>query len=248
MPFYPRKKKTARPRVRRNRRAVRIARMPRYQSQFFTETFKCNTTGASPTSTGVNTNGEILVPMPAQTLGGKFAFKMTDLPQYNSYADLYQQYKVTKVQAIIIPKWSANDPNQAAANNGAAPGTVPSYERARIAYAINDDVNDLHAPTTELEVLEDNGCKIRAIDRSPIKITFRPKPAIGMTDPTTNNLVPTQPKYRDWLGFGDKGVPADAPVHIGVDWFISAASTAGVGFLSVADVYFKVTFCCKDPR
>lgn len=72
---------------------------------------------------------------------------------------------------------------------------------------------------------------------NPFKINFRPKAITGKTDPITNQLVPTQPKNRDWLGFGaDADHPADAPLHQGVDFFVTAPSTIGSGFLAVADV------------
>lgn len=87
-------------------------------------------------------------------------------------------------------------------------------------------------------MLEDNGVKIRALTR-PMKIVFRPKAALDGTDPTTNGLIPSQPKYRQWLGFGpDDGAmtPTDAPYHVGVNWVVSCDNTSTTEFLDVADV------------
>lgn len=156
-------------------------------------------------------------------------------------------YKVLKVQAIVIPKFSNADPNSAQYNN-----TLPiaSWENVRMVYAINDDTNDLATPTSELDVLEDNGAKIRSLTR-PTKITFRPKVVVDPTDPATTLGVATMNKYRPWIGFGPDDnafSPSRAPYHVGVDWCVSCDNTSTTEFLDVADVYFKVTFVCKDPR
>lgn len=87
-------------------RAVRRKAM--YQSQVFTETFKANAT-----SSGITSDGQIQVPMPAQSIGGKLMVKITDVPQVQQYSALYNFYKILKVQAIVIPKWSNADPNVA---------------------------------------------------------------------------------------------------------------------------------------
>lgn len=141
-----------------------------------------------------------------------------------------------KIQAIVIPKFSNADPNSATYNQ-----IVPAaaWENARIVYAINDDTNDTSVPTSELDVLEDNGCKIRALTR-PLKINFRPKVVIDGTDPAVGGNAILQPKYRPWLGFGpddDNFQPNRAPYHVGVDWCISCDNTSTTEFLDVADVY-----------
>jgi len=225
----------------------RIYRKAMYQSQLFTETFKVNTQAQPPTVPGVLADGTIRIQAGTQFTAGKFMVKMTDVPQIQNYANLYQFYKILKVQAIVIPKFSNADPNSAQYNQ-----TLPvaAWENVRMVYAINDATNDLATPTSELDVLEDNGCKIKALTR-PLKINFAPKVAVDSSDPTTNNLIPVQPKFRPWLGFGaDDGnfQNSEAPLHVGVDWVVSCDNTSTTEFLDVADVYFKVTFVCKDPR
>lgn len=237
---------------RRRRRGMRVGRNIRrkamYQSQVFTETFKANTVALpSPTVPGVLADGSIRIQPGTQFTAGKFQVKMTDVPQIQNYANLYQFYKILKVQAIIIPKFSNSDPNSGQYNNSLP---IASWENARIVYAINDSTNDISVPTSELDVLEDNGCKIRSLTR-PMKINFRPKAVLDESDPTTNALIAVQPKYRSWLGFGaddNDFNPGEAPLHVGVDWVLSCDNTSTTEFLDVADVYFKVTFVCKDPR
>lgn len=204
-----------------------------------------------PTVPGVMADGSIRIQPGTQFTVGKFQFRMSDIPQVQNYANLYNLYKVLKIQAIIIPKFSNADPNSAQYNNSVGGGApIAAWENARIVYAINDDTNDISVPLSELDVLEDNGAKIRALTR-PLKITFRPKAVVDSTDPTNNGLVAVQPKYRPWLGFGadDQAYnPSRAPYHVGVDWCLSCDNTSTTEFLDVADVYFKVSFVCKDPR
>lgn len=231
----------------RRRRARGIRQKSMYQSQLFTETFKCNTQALPPTNIGVGADGVIKVAGGTQFTPGKFMVKITDIPQIQNYANLQQFYKILKVTQIIVPKFNVSDPNVGQYNQA---NSVAAWEVPRMAYAINDSTNDLATPTSELDVLEDNGVRIKRMT-NPFKITFRPKAALDSTDPTTSQLVPSQPKYRPWLGFGpDDGAitPADAPYHVGVDWVISCDNTATSEFLDVADVYCKVSFVCKDPR
>lgn len=228
-------------------RGRNIRRRAMYQSQVFTETFKANTQATPPTNPGIGTDGVIKVAGGTQFTPGKFMVKFTDIPQFQNQSNLYQFYKILKVQYILIPKFSNADPNSAEQNQSIP---LAAWENARIAQSINDSTNDLATPTSELDVLKDNGCKIRALTR-PLRITFRPKAAIDPTDPTTNALIPTQPKYRPWLGFGANDgdlSPGECPYHVGVDWVVSCDNTAITGFLDIADVYCKVTFVCKDPR
>lgn len=219
-----------------------------YQSQLFTETFKVNTVALpGPTVPGVMADGSIRILPGTQFTVGKFQFRMSDIPQVQNYANLYNLYKILKIQAIIVPKFTNADPNSATYNNGLP---IASWENARIVYSINDDTNDISTPISELDVLEDNGAKIRALTK-PLKITFRPKAVIDGTDPATNLAAVVQPKYRSWLGFGpdDQSYgPSRAPYHVGVDWCLSCDNTSTTEFLDVADVYFKVSFVCKDPR
>lgn len=213
-------------------------RMGTYQSQVFTETYKANAT-----SYGVDASGVIGLTGPAQGVAGKFLVSMKDIPQYQQYQNLYNMFKITKVTAIIIPKWNSGDPNTAQYN---LLNSTPAWECPRMAYAINDNVNDLTPPTTELEVLEDNGAKIRRLT-SPFKIRFSPRVAVdGVNPANTTQGVAIQYPRKPWIGFDGIGTTL---LHTGVDWYVSCDNTASPdNFLDVADVYFKVSFICKDPR
>jgi len=93
----PRMTRRASRRPLRRRRAVRrrygyrIRQRAMYQSQVFTETFKCNTVAIpGPTCPGVLTDGVIRIQAGTQWTLGKFMVKMSDVPQIQNYANLYQ--------------------------------------------------------------------------------------------------------------------------------------------------------------
>lgn len=213
-------------------------RLYSYQSQVFTETYKANST-----SIGVDASGVIGIVGGNQGIAGKFFVSMKDIPQYQQYQSLYNMFKITRVVAIIVPKWNSGDMNTAQYNLA---NSAPAWEVPRMAYAINDNTNDLLAPTSELEVLEDNGAKIRRLT-DPFKIKFHPRVAIdGVNPANTSQGVAIQYPRKPWVGFDGIGTTL---LHTGVDWYISCDNTAtSANFLDVADVYFKVSFVCKDPR
>lgn len=89
--MLPRRRRApGRRRVYRKRRQFAPMRpMRRYQSQVFTETFKCNTNALpAPTCPGVGADGVIAVTSSTQLTPGKFMVRITDIPQVASYANL----------------------------------------------------------------------------------------------------------------------------------------------------------------
>lgn len=232
--FYPRKRRAV------NRRAARkVFRKAVSQSQVFTET--CKAVG-----TGLTSDGRIQIIGGTSFTAGKFSFSLNNLDSttLSAYSALYQMYKILKVTAIIIPKWNSVDQNTAQLATGAA---QPLTEAPRIAYAINDSTNDLLPPTTELDVLQDNGAKLRMLTK-PLKIKFRPRAALDAINPlNTAHNVAYQFNMQPWIGFDGDGTVIP---HVGVDWVVSQTNTYPTpsDFSNVADVYYKVTFMCKDPR
>lgn len=85
-----------------------------------------------------------------------------------------------------------------------------------MAYAINDYDQSNLAPSTELEVLQDNGCKIRHFTK-PVVITTRPKPLLQESVDNAiigPQLVNTYRKAGTWIEWDGAG--ATVP-HVGVD-------------------------------
>lgn len=242
MPFYPRRRARGYPRKKPSYSKMRpirkVMRKAINQSQVFTETVKFGSPGLQP-------DGTLRVSYPDQFTAGKFQFQMNylDFTTLNAQSALQQMYKILKVTAIVVPKWNSQDSN---VGELTAAASRPVVEAPRITYAINDSTNDLLPPTNELDVLQDNGAKIRKLTK-PLKIKFRPRAALDAVNPTnpTHNVA-YQFNMQPWIGFDGDGVLIP---HVGVDWVVSQGNTLGADqFSNIADVYQKVTFVCKDPR
>lgn len=91
-------------------------------------------------------------------------------------------------------------------------------------YAVNDDPNDQTNPANELDVITDNGCRIKQLTR-PFKITFRPKVALGVIGPGGSTIY-AQDRYRQWLPTMDPN--AYNAEHFGVD-FCASFDVANAG-------------------
>jgi len=133
---------------------------------------------------------------------------MNKVPQVGSYKDLWQSYKIIKAKFTIIPKWGPETYNEASLATLAA---ASLKENARFAYAINDQEDDLVAPATELEVLQDNGCRVSLFTK-PIVINTRPKPLLEQQ--TSIGFTHVFQNRGQWIEFDDIG---PAVQHVGVN-------------------------------
>jgi len=97
---------------------------------------------------------------------------------------------------------------------------------------VNDADQNLSAPLTELNVLQDNGCKIRMFTK-PVVITIKPKPLIEQQTTGSLALVNTYTKANPWIEFDSFG--PNVP-HVGIDAYFSANNSLTAGFASIADV------------
>lgn len=189
----------------------------------FTETVKLTTINAGTQAGGGSASG---------VTAGLLQVSMDTVPQYANYQALYNQYCIKSVQFMLLPSYDQYD----SANSSAA--ATPAVTAPRLVYAINDSAKQT-PPATELDVLEDNGCKIRLLDR-PVKIRCRPVAQTALTDSNSNLQFETR-KNR-WLSFN---VPSTA--HSGVAYAISQ-TVAGTTAMPVVEVYAKITFSLRDPK
>lgn len=131
----------------------------------------------------------------------------------------------------IVPKWGAESYNQAELTQS---GALSIAESARICYAKNDVDPQLAAPLTELEVLKNNGCRIKQFLK-PIKISIKPKPWLQVRTSTTDVNVYQAGQWVAFDSVAGAGSGALVP-HTGTTGFISKDNTLANGFLAVADV------------
>lgn len=209
-------------RVGRGGAAAARARLGYYRTRFnatptFTETLKL-------TNLNTGTTG---------TAAGLLAVAMTQIPQVGDYQALYNQYCIRSVQFIVMPEYDQYD------SNNASTATTAAVTAPRFVYAINDSAKQI-APSTEQDVLSDNGAKIRMLDK-PIKVRFRPVAQVSVTDSNGNQVFETR-KNR-WLSFDDIGV-----AHSGLAWAMTQTVPNGTLALPGCVVYAKITFSLRDPK
>jgi len=155
--------------------------------------------------------------------GGNFTFAITDIPEYASYSALYRTFRILKAQVTLVPQH-----NVASFGN---PGTTGHNGMGRIVYAINDSPN-VPAPGSEADVLVDNGCKIKYLNRVT-KINCKPVPDLAQSGTyTTVNR-------RAFIDF-DTG---NSLRHQGISYWINSDEAQ-----QTYDVYYKITFQVRDPR
>ena len=169
------------------------------------------------------------------------------LPQLAQYNGLYQKYRILKAVFQLFPTWTGGEAqNQAIYNQvsgpGFAGGGVSSAGTSRMVSVI-DDSPDQSAPASEAEVLQENGCKIRFLDKMA-KLVCRPAP-----DLKDSNGAQLTIKKR-FINFS----PSNPNVnHYGIRGWITHPFNIGGTAFNVPDtirytVYCKLTFQLADPR
>lgn len=226
----PRRLKVARPGyMGRRRRLARIRRRVLSNQPTFVETY--------------NKAADNVFVQCGGTAGKLFKVRIQDIPQVAQYANLYTQYRINWVKVMLVPQYNTQSSDfNAATYNQSMPSA--SAGMARIVYSIQDSPGQTD-PTSELEVLEDNGCKIKPMGKM-WSCSFKP-----VADVTINNgsggVIPVRQKYKQWFNF-DTATPANNPYHEGVKAFITlpgtTSDTAGISWTA----YYKVSFTLRDPQ
>lgn len=198
-------------------RAARARLSTRYNPvPTFTETFKVDPITYNETSAGNSTSQLI------NFIG--------QVPQIADYTNLYNQYCIRRVTAIFVPAYNTSDLN--------VPASIP-VAIPRMVYAIQNSAIPLN-PTTESDVLQDNGAKIRMFDR-PIKVSWRPQPATALAQ-VAGGFAAVNTRGLKWFTTTDTAV-----VHQGLALsFTNDVPITGNPVL--AQVYIKMTFSLRDPK
>ena len=171
----------------------------------------------------------------AQTITANSAFSLVStidqVPQLAQYTALYQKYKILKAQWLIMPEFTGGTEQNRAVANVVAP--IPSVGTSRVVFAINDTPSQV-PPASEAVVLQDNGCKIKFLDR---KLVIHNRPVPNTLDANGVQMTFKQ-KYINFA------VPNVA--HYGVVGWISQPliGSTPTNFY----VYCKLTFQLSDPR
>lgn len=164
------------------------------------------------------------------------------IPQMADYSKLFRQFRILRNEWILVPRATSLDPNT---QEGNAFSGAPNTNNGRFVYAINDTAGQA-APTTELEVLTDNGCKIlSAVRTAPIRIRHVPVPDLSVAAPSAF-FSSYMNKKRTWLNTDAAGNQGSGTgvLHGAVAYALTMPQTAN---MTVFDVYCKTTIQFKDP-
>lgn len=167
--------------------------------------------------------------------GGILKFSMDQVPQLAQYTALYQKYRILRASVMLLPEFTSYDQNQAENNAALSRST---FGLTRIAWAVNDSPN-ITAPATELDVLKDNGARIRPLTDRGVRFSCRPVPNVE----DSNGVEMTF--KRKYINFEATGPNA---VHSGISWWISQLSNGTPATTNVTVCYVKLTFQLSDPR
>jgi len=193
------------------RRSLTVSRYRPVITPTFTETFSLGTTYAPNT-------------------GGLIQPVIQNVPEYANYARLYRSYRITKMQVLFLTN------AQTAVSSGATNIQQPI---CRIAMAA-DRSAVVTAPTAELDVLNDDRCVVKQLDKLVSYTVYNPIPNLTMNVPpgtTTQAGVSLGP--GNWLSWAD----ALAVPHNGLAYWIS-----GTGAGPDTSIYVRLTFQCCDPQ
>lgn len=168
-----------------------------------------------------------------QAVGVMQVNPVTDIPQWNYYAELYNQYRVDHVTFMLIPSWTAYDPEWLGA----------SYTQPRFSYALQD-TSGAPGPTTEQDVLNDNGAKVVTTTGRVLRIRMRPVPQTQIaTVGGAGSLYVT--KRNQWFSTAS---PNSVPFgNLNYACVINNILPVGANG-SVYTVYAKIRISLRDPK
>lgn len=179
--------------------------------------------------------GSQVIPPGSVPFLGQLNCTLNSIPQMGNYRALYNQARILKVQFLLVPNFTEYA-QQADVLSPNFSVTVP-----RMVYAIQDTAN-AQPPTSELDVLTDNGCKIKHFNK-PIKITCRP--VASLQQQSTLGGFASVTKRRQWLTTDATGITVP---HIGVNYAITQDAKNTANPQAQWNVYAKITFQLRDPK
>lgn len=187
-----------------------------------------------PTFTETADFGSQVVPGIGTPFLGQLACTLNSIPQFAQYRALYNQARILRVQYILMPNFTEFAPQ------GSITSATQSVTAPRLVYSIQDS-SDVAPPVSELDILADNGSKIRMFNK-PIKISCRPVASLQQTIPSGG--VASVSRKRVWLSTTDgAGV-----THVGVNYAVVQDSLNTANNQALFNVYAKITFQLRDPK
>lgn len=146
-------------------------------------------------------------------------FTLTDIPDATSYAQLYDQYKITGVKVQIMPEQTVNTQGPAGSGNFVIPTLTYSY-----------DSTDADTSWSETDLMQRENARSVLLNR-PVSIFVRPKP--NMVEAHGTQFL--MPRYKTlWLSTHRGTKDIDTTSHYGLKYIV------GNGGGSSQNSYFRV--------
>jgi len=159
--------------------------------------------------------------------GGVFGAQMSAIPQLADYAALYRTFRILKFEVILMPLYTVNQIDNA--HQATVTRIAHSWDRSA----------EVATPTSEVDVLNDNACKVDLLQKPLRLVCAAPKPRVSVGIPSTGGTVGVDLGRQNWLSFDDGA----SIVHNGMPYWYT---TNGAGV--TLPQYTKITFQCRDPR
>lgn len=156
-----------------------------------------------------------------------YTFKLTDLPNYQEFTNLFDRYRINKVTVTIIPNWTANDANP-----------ITTTERVNpCIYSLIDYTED-GLPTSLNDMFEDTQCKVTRGAKVHSR-TFRP----AILQQAFKSTITTgyQPAWGKWITTDDSAMPYYC-LKVGLD------KTQTQNNNWTAKVFMTYYIQCKDVK
>lgn len=160
---------------------------------------------------------------------------LNSIPQWAQYQALYNQARILKVSFLLVPNFTQYEQQQSITS------ATQSVTAPRLVYAIQDTAN-VAPPTSELDVLSDNGCRIKLFNK-PLRIYCRPVPSLEQTSSLGGAVAVT--KRRQWLTTDATG---SAVPHLGVNYAVVQDQLNTANAQTQWNIYAKITFQLRDPK
>lgn len=134
--------------------------------------------------------------------GGQLTFQLASLTNIASYKNLFDLYKINKVQVKIIPYANVTENNQLA-TGGPNQGALP------VMYIAPNRDYWIGSPTSAADVMNDDGVRVIRLDKPTTLTLTAPRPNVLGGDGTTINYGILPNRVGQWLSTGGNGAKVD---------------------------------------
>lgn len=225
--------KKYRSKAQRKRKAWRARKWAKHtkRHQIFSETFK---------ATDLYVNQDAFSP---PTFAQSYTAAINSMSQFASYKNLYQKYRILRLDWTIIPRFGQAEPNQAEANIGLG----GAFQGNGIIHMVKDWTTN-NPPANEIAMLQHQGVKTRLLNGRPIRCSMKyPITAKNafVSDLSGGSVLADNCK-NEWCSFDD---PVQYPHgQLYTYSVVSPSATLATMGSTIGQVYCKVTFAVAEPR